>query len=209
MTTPPAELEWLRDFIEHKAVFRSPPGQLLLTSASSGANRWQFFLPVATLDPEFQARMAALFWRRFAATYTERQFQLCACDSGGVPVACALQAYADRPVPLIVLKKAPKDYGLHNWVEGVVDPRRPVLLVDDVVGGRRTLTQAGERLRGFGLEVLGGFAVAAVKDGAMTFKLGGEERPIAVMVTADAFARTYEQYFAKNGKIPQFDGVLA
>ena len=74
--------------------------------------------------------MAALFWRRFAAPYKARPFQLCACDSGGVPVACALQAAAHQGVdarlrklmvPMIVIKKQPKDYGLHNWVEGVID----------------------------------------------------------------------------------------
>ena len=29
------------------------------------------------------------------------------------------------------------------------------------------------------------------------------------MLPFGAFARTYEQYFAKYGRIPQFDGVLA
>jgi orotate phosphoribosyltransferase len=127
-------------------------------------------------------------------------------------VACALQAAAyaaKQAVPVFAIKKRAKDYGLHNWTEGMIDPRRPVLLVDDVVGGRRTLTQAAERLRSFGLEVQGAFAIAAVKEGPMTFKLAGEDRPITVLLGSDAFARTYEQYFAKYGKLPQFEGVLA
>jgi orotate phosphoribosyltransferase len=204
--------EWLREFIEHKAVFRSPPGELLLTSANGGACTWQFYFPVAVLDPEFARRMANLFWMRFAEPYKARPFQICACETGGVPVACALQAaaYAARQaVPVFAIKKRAKDYGIKNWIEGVVNPRLPVLLVDDVVGGRRTLTQAAERLRSFGLEVQGAFAIAAVKEGPMTFKLAGEDRPITVLLGSDAFARTYEQYFAKYGKLPQFEGVLA
>jgi orotate phosphoribosyltransferase len=206
------QTEWLRAFIEHKAVFRSPPGELLLISAEGGIASWQFYFPVAVLDPEFQRRMAALFWMRFAEPYKARPFQICACETGGVPVACALQAtaYAARQaVPVFAIKKRAKDYGIKNWIEGVVNPRLPVLLVDDVVGGRRTLTQAAERLRSFGLEVQGAFAIAAVKEGPLTFKLAGEERPITVLLGPDAFARTYEQYFAKYGKLPQFEGVLA
>jgi orotate phosphoribosyltransferase len=200
------QTEWLRDFIEHKAVFRS--GEMPL---SRGWHRkLAVLLSGGRASPEFQHRMAALFWLRLRSPKA-RPFQICACETGGVPVACALQAaaYAAQAVPVFAVKTRPKDYGLKNWIEGVVDPRLPVLLVDDVVGGQRTLTQAAERLRSFGLEVQGAFAIAAVKDGPLTFKLAGEDRPITVLLGSDAFARTYEQYFAKYGKLPKFEGVLA
>ena len=206
------DLQWLADFIEHKAVYRSPPGELLLTSANGGNCAWQFYFPVATLDPEFQRRMAHLFWLQFGARYKARPFQLCACETGGVPVGCALQAAAyaaKQAVPLFALKKQPKDYGLKNWIEGMVDARRPVLLIDDVVGGGKTLRQAAERLRTFELEVVGAFAIAAVKQGPTSFKLAEREIPITTLLGPEMFAKSHEQYVAKYGRTPQFDGVLA
>lgn len=206
------DLQWLADCIEHKAVYRSPPGELLLTSLEGGIASWQFYFPVAALDPEFQRRMAHLFWLQFAPQYKARPFQMCACETGGVPVACALQAAAyagGQAVPLFALKKQPKDYGLKNWIEGMVDPRRPVLLIDDVVGHGRTLRQAAERLRSFELEVMGAFAIAAVKEVPASFKLAEREVPITTLLGPEAFAKSHEQYVAKYGKTPQFDGVLA
>lgn len=207
------DLQWLADYIEHKAVLRCPPGELLLTSANGGNCAWQFYFPVATLDPEFQRRMAHLFWMGFAEPYKAHPFQICACETGGVPVACALQAaaYAARQaVPVFALKKQPKDYGLKNWIEGMVDPRRPVLLIDDVVGHGRTLRQAAERLRSFELEVMGTFAIAAVKEVLpASFKLAEREVPITTLLGPEVFAKSHEQYVAKYGRTPQFDGVLA
>jgi hypothetical protein len=51
------DLDWCRAFIDHNCIFRSPPGKMLLTRKAGGLNSWQFYLPIATLNPEFMARI--------------------------------------------------------------------------------------------------------------------------------------------------------
>jgi hypothetical protein len=45
-----------------------------------------------------------------------------------------------------MIKKAAKSYGFGNWLEGVVDPDFPALVIDDVAGsGKTILAQAARR----------------------------------------------------------------
>src|SRR5262249_24541057 len=118
-----AHWEWCRAFLDHHCIFRSPHGNSLLVAPNGGMNSWQFYMQVATLDQEFGYRLGLLFWDQFLASFRERAFQLCGCESGAVPLLCSLQsaAYATGlTVNVFSIKKEAKQYGLHNWLEGVV-----------------------------------------------------------------------------------------
>ena len=203
--------EWCRAFIEHRCIFRSPPDQPLLTNKATGQAVWQFYMPVATLDPDFGRRVGVMFWDRFYTEFKQRPFQLAACESGGIPLACALQAAAYRRgilCPVFAVKKKAKTYGLLNWLEGVVDPDRPVIVVDDVIGEGKTIARQSERLRSFGLKVIGVFAIASCKrEVPFNFKLGECDIPATALFGPDAFTRTHALYVQKYGRSPQFDGV--
>ena len=55
----------------------------------------------------------------------------------------------------------------------MVDPDLPVFLVDDVVGEGRTIARQSERLRSFGLKVIGRICIASCKrDGAVRLQAG-------------------------------------
>ena len=205
-------LEWCRSYIDHACIFRSPSGQRHLVGKDDRSNIWQFYLPVATLDQRFRIALGRLFWERFYTEFKSRPFQLCGCESGGVPLICALQAAAYArgfTVNIFAIKQSHKSYGIKNWIEGMIVPDMPVLLVDDVVGGKGTLTTQAGRLREFGLEVTAAFCIASCKDKPpLSFKLGDRAIDIAVLYGPDAFARTHETYLAKYGKQPQFQGSL-
>lgn len=207
--------EACRAYIDHYCVFRSPPGQILLVSRAGGRQMWQLYMPVATFDRQFMARMALLFWDRYLPEFKERPFQLCGVASGGVPVVCALQAAAFRAgiiVNVFELKKAAKTYGLLNWIEGIVDPELPVLLVDDVSNAGSTLRNRAARLRSFGLNVLGAWTPLIAKPDfkpPRTIKLDETQVvPIDTLLEPHHIVRTHEQYAAKYGRPPQFHGVL-
>lgn len=205
-------LQWCREFIDHHCIFRSPPRQLHLVTGDGGLNAWQFYLPVAMLDQEFSYRVGLLFWDRFAEAYEQRPFQICGCASGGALVACAIQAAAydfGSAVNAFVAKKAAKTYGLGNWLEGVV-PDLPVMLVDDVVGSKKTLTTQGERLRGFGLELYPeAFAVASCKlTPPLALEVPGQTITIETLLGPHDFTKPYERYTAKYGREPEFFGSL-
>lgn len=215
LTDRAATLEWCRAYLDHRCIFRSPPGPALLTAFAGGRSRWQLYMPVATLDQEFMKRICVLFWDKYLPLYRKRQFQLCGVESGGVPLVSMLQASAyvsGVAVNAFEIKKAQKTYGLKNWLEGVVQPDRPVLLVDDVTGAGLTLRTNAVRLRSFGLEVQGAWAVIAGNPGfppPRKIKIGEN-------VTADVdtllgpydLAWTHEAYVQKYGKPPEFHGVM-
>jgi len=200
--------EWCRAFIEHCCIFRSPPGQSLLVSRSGSLSVWQFYLPVALLDPQFARRVGLLFWDRFGTEFKQQPFQLCGCESGGILLMCALQAAAFESgvaVNAFAVKKAAKGYGIGNWLEGIVHENMSVLLVDDVIGKGNTITAQSERLRSFGLKVVGVFAVASCKR-AVPFNFGDCDIPATALFGPDVFTCTHEHYVRKYGRQPLFQG---
>ena len=195
------DLEWCRAFIDHNCIYRSPPGELIITSPDYSTNAWQFYMPIAVLDQEFAERVANLFWDRYRTVWLDTHFQLCGCESGGSLLVSALQ---DAHVNAFMIKKAAKSYGLQNWLEGVVDPDLPVLLVDDVVGSGKTMRAQYHRLESFGLKVMGCWAIASCKGAPI---LGGKHNFEALFKPSD-FARLHPEYTRKYGKEPQFLGTV-
>jgi hypothetical protein len=207
--------EWCRAFIDHGCILRSPPGQKFLPTQDAILSNYQYFFPIATLDPGFQARIAALFWDHYLPKFRARPFQLCGCESGGVPLVCTLQAYAYRMglrVNVFTSKKAQKTYGLRNWLEGMVSETLPVVMVDDVVGAKLTLTAHGKRLSGMGLEIVEAWAIAACSpkhQPPFTVTIApGRSIPLTVLLGVGDFADFHERYVARYGRAPQFKGVM-
>jgi hypothetical protein len=207
-------LSWCREFIEHCCILRSPPGRLILTGGEAGIAAWQFYLPVAMLDPEFGHRIGLLFWNEFADSFRRQPFQLCGCESGGIPVACALQATAydlGLFVNVLEIKKAPKSYGLGNRIDGVIHDL-PIMLVDDVVGTKKTMTAQAKRIVEFGLALYSpAFCIASCK-APLPLRTGGEGPGSGISIKAlfgpDEFTISHAGYVAKYGKPPQFKGSL-
>jgi hypothetical protein len=199
------DLEWCRAFIDHHCVFRSPSGNALLTAKGGGLNSWQFYMPIAALDQQFAHRIAQMFWELFKDALP---FQICACESGGVPLLSALQALVS--VNGLVIKKQDKAYGLKNRLEGVAYTDLPVMLIDDIIGGGETLTNQATKLVELGLTLYPeAFCIAAVKKkGPITIKVGEQEIAVKTFYGPDDFARTYGGYVAKYGKEPQFQGTI-
>jgi len=208
-----ATLEWCRAYLDHQCVFRSPPGPALLTSYAGSKARWQLYMPVATLDQEFMRRICLLFWDKYLPIYRKRQFQLCAIESGGVPIVCMLQAAAfvsGVTVNAFEVKKAAKTYGLLNWLEGIVHKDVPVVLVDDVVGAGLTIRTHAKRLSGFGLELAAAWAIVAGNPAfppPRKIKFGQRESVVQTLLGPHDLNWTHEQYVAKYGRPPQFIGV--
>lgn len=207
-------IEWVRAFVDHHCIFRSPPGKALLTNPDGGRFGWQFYFPIATFDQRTALLIGRLFWRRYLDHFHARPFQLAGCESGGMPVMAAIQSVALNDYGIVVngfeAKKAAKTYGLRNWLEGIVLPTVPVVVVDDVIGGARTLTTTIARLRGFGLEIVGAFAVASCKrPPPLELALKGGETVMArTLLGPQDFARTHERYVAAYKRQPQFKGTV-
>jgi orotate phosphoribosyltransferase len=207
-------LQDCRAYLDHHCIFRSPPGPPLLTSYAGNRARWQLYMPVAVLDQEFMRRIALLFWDDYLPQFRRQPFQLCGIESGGVPLVCALQAAAlanDTVVNAFEVKKAQKTYGLKNWLEGIVHSDVPVLLVDDVVGAGLTMRTHAKRLSGFGLELMGAWAIVAGNPAfppPRKLKLGQRDASVQTLLNPHDLNWSHEQYVARYGGPPQFAGVI-
>jgi len=211
-------LSWCRDFIEHNCIFRSPYNNHLLTSPNGRLNSWQFYMRIATLDQQFGYRLGLLFWDRFLGNFNEEQFQLCGCETGGVPLVCLLQAIGYElgiSVNVFSVKKEAKRYGLHNWFEGIVLTDTPVMMVDDITASQQTLVLQADRIqRMTGLSLYNNaFCIASCQ-----FKRQFAHRlressfapntDLVVFYHLDDFSMTQEQYAAKYEKQAVFRGTL-
>ena len=213
--SPIDDREWCRAFIDHHCIFRAPPGELAITAQDGGVAAWQFYLPIAILNQEFARAVGRLFWLRYAEQFQREPFQLCGCESGGSLLVSVLQSrsFNVRPVNAFMIKKAATTYGLKNWLEGVVLPDMPVLLVDDVVGSGKTLTRRAQWLtcrgkEGAGLNVIGAFAIASCKQDEPTIDAGDRIHKVETLFKPSDFARLHEEYVRKYNKQPEFHGTV-
>ena len=203
--------EWCRAFIEHNCIFRALGGATpqLLHPDEQRANTWQFYMQVATLDRGFCQRIGVLFWDRFK----DDVLQLCGCETGGVPLMCALQAAAyaaGQRVNVFSIKKSPKKYGLKNWLEGRAFEAVPVVLVDDVIGGGDTMRAQAKRLAEFGFQLYPrAFAIVSCKNKVISpIKIGNQVVDPVFLYGPDDFARTEGKYLARYGRAPRFGGTI-
>jgi orotate phosphoribosyltransferase len=172
----------------------------------------------ATLDPEFTHRAGLLFWDLFLDRFNQEQFQICGCETGGVSLACALQATAydlGIRVNVFCARKEQKRYGLLNWFEGIVLDKRRVLLVDDIVSSQETMKRQCERVEtvaGLSLSHDAFCIVSCQTKSQFASSLHsnslGDTTELSVLYHLDEFSLTQEQYQAKHGQPPTFLGTM-
>ncbi len=83
---------------------------------------------------------------------------------GAVPLAVALSLRTG--IPSIIVRKAGKDYGTQNVIEGEWEAGEKVVLVEDVLTTGGAALAAAENLRRVGMDVLGVTGVIDREEGA-------------------------------------------
>jgi orotate phosphoribosyltransferase/AMMECR1 domain-containing protein len=131
-------------------LYRSETQPVLSRDGASG--RWMLDSLAVTLSPrgaQLAARCVLELLKRFDGR------QIATYGLTGVPIlqSCLLQD--DRYRGLLVRKER-KQHGSLKLIEGVIDPREPVILIDDSVSSGTCMTEATERLEAAGLRVEGG-----------------------------------------------------
>ncbi len=200
--------KWVRDFINDECIWRGTAGEPRLPGKLAGTTYgWQFYLRRAILDANCSYLIAEMFWDR----YKDRvgAFQIAACESAGVPLACALQSYAKfkfrANVPVFTVKKEPKRYGLHNLTEGMIYPELPALIVDDLAGSQETFLKTFAILQASGVEVFDDYFAIVDKD------VGGhrvylEDRNLFSLYSCSEFDLSAEDYVKNTGRALSWHG---
>jgi orotate phosphoribosyltransferase len=84
-------------------------------------------------------------------------------ELGAVPLAAATSMQAG--LPFVIVRKAAKDYGTANRLEGVYEPGQRVCVVEDVVTSGGALLDAVTALREAGLDVCAAICVVDREEG--------------------------------------------
>jgi len=191
------KLEYLRNEIEHKGIFRvRPEGRKLPSKSLEGLYTWQFYLRRCMFDPTFISIAAELLLKKLPS----QDIQIAACEDAGVPLGIAMSNMLGTP--MLSVKKSPKTYGLLNFTEGTLTGK-PLLLVDDLAGSQNTLRSADSRLTAAGLTTAD-FYVALVNKTQHTHDAYLPDKQLISLLTCDDFAMSWGEYVKKYGREPDF-----
>ncbi len=189
------KLSYLRDEIDHRAIYRCPPGVTLPGKAPNTNYIWQFYLRRVMFDPKFVFTAAELL----VDLMPDKDVQIAACEDAGVPLGLAMAAALDSP--MVTVKKARKVYGLLNFTEGRFTGK-PLVLVDDLAGSQNTLRNSQKILKAFGLEVAP-FYVTLINKTKGTHDAYLSSRLINLF-TCEDFNMTWGEYVEKYKREPDF-----
>lgn len=193
-----AKWEYLRDEIEHRAVYRvAPNGRKIPGKRPNTSYGWQIYLRRCMFDPKFVFTAAELLVDKLP----DKNVQIGACEDAGVPLGLAMATILGTP--MISLKKTRKVYGLLNFTEGR-SIGLPILLVDDVAGSQNTLKNAAKTLEAFGLPVAGQYATLINKTQATHPENYVQRKELISLFTCEDFAMGWKAYVEKFKREPDF-----
>ncbi len=113
---------------------------------------------------ETQPRILRRVARHLAALVPAGTERLVAPELGAVLLGGAVSLELD--LPLVIVRKQPKEHGTSRAFEGVLEPGERVTVIEDVVTTGGESARAVERVREVGAEVLGLVAVLDREEGA-------------------------------------------
>jgi orotate phosphoribosyltransferase len=112
---------------------------------------------------ETRPDILAALGRRIAAAVDPEAVRLAGPELGAVALAAA--ASLASGLPFVIVRKAAKDYGTSNRLEGVYEEGEIVCLVEDVVTSGGALLEAVEALREAGLVVKNAVCIVDREEG--------------------------------------------
>jgi orotate phosphoribosyltransferase len=192
------KLKYLQSEIEHKGIYRVEPGKTPIPAkAPNYTYIWQMYLRRCMFDPKFVFIAAELL----IDLLPNKDVQFAACEDAGVPLGLAMSSIL--LTPMLSIKKSRKAYGLLNFTEGTVTGK-PIVLVDDLAGSQNTLKNAAYILKSFNLPLADEYVAIINKTTATHPQAYIRQKNLINLFTCDDFALTWEAYFKKYGKAPNF-----
>lgn len=191
--------EFLKKFINDNCIFRCPPGYFLKGCRPGEAYSWQFYLRNAIYNQK--ALNDIVSW--LALNY-DPNVQYAAMESAGPPILSAFILAAHHQgieIDSFAIRKERKKYGLFNYIEGVPNPDKPVVIIDDIANSKTTILRAKQICEEDGLKVSG--ALAIVNKDTVPFV---DNIPVRSIFSLNDFDLTWDDYY-KNTSV-DVDGFV-
>src|SRR4026208_110314 len=144
----------LLDMLQRRGILYRTETQPVLSRDGTSA-RWMLDSLAVTLSPR-GAQLAGHCILELLKRFDGKQ--LATYGLTGVPIlqSCVLQ---DNRYRGLLVRKERKQHGSCKLIEGEIDPREPVILIDDSVSSGTCMTEATERLGAAGWGVEGGICL--------------------------------------------------
>lgn len=188
----------LREFINDNCIVRSPPGYYMKGSRDGEIYDWQFYLRRAIFDQESIFSIS-----RWLLSTHQSDIQYAAMETAGPPMLSALKLighYAGVPIDGFAIRKDQKKYGLLNWIEGAVNPSKPIIILDDIANSKSTITRAKTICEAHGLTVLGAKTIVNKKNISDVDGL-----PVESIFKIDNFELNWWEYYDGSRKEPDIE----
>lgn len=191
-TTRETCLARMRHMIEHDAFVKSPPARLVARGGGTTDGRWLFDFRSAFLKPEVLADLAALFWEEHPG---DEPLQIGGMETASIPLVTALvyaghREYGKKDLTGFFIRKSRKKDALMKAMEGSFDPKRPIILVDDIVNSGTSLIKQIETIEGVGGKVTEIWTVLRYRDHAQYEYFAKKSIPIRSLFSLNDFEQT-------------------
>jgi len=143
---------WVHEYIDRICIVRdtSMPGKKPGTKYS-----WMFYLRRGLFDKKFINAISQMFIYKIEREVgVEFDFQLSGMETAATPMLVGIPLIAsvyDIDINSFVVRKEQKEYGLCNWLEGVPNSKK-VLLIDDLCNSGISMGRAYNILSNMGVE---------------------------------------------------------
>lgn len=200
--------EWLIDYIDKNCIVRIQPGKPQMLGKAPGTSyNWQFYLRRGLFNPDFNEMVAHLFLDLVQEKIGHFDFQIAGLETASTPLLVSIPIVARSfgiKLNAFSVRKNRKEYGIHNWIEGIVEKDKPVLLLDDLCNSSNSMQKAMYTIHGDQkLEFLK-FAFAIVNKSEEVFKKCKNMPPDMQMLSLFSlkdFTLEYYDYERKYGEV--------
>jgi orotate phosphoribosyltransferase len=138
---------WMREYIDDNCIVRTGKEiNFLLPGKKPGTHyTWQFYLRCGLFDPIFLSTLSQMFIYKVEREIGHFNFQLSGLETAATPMLASIPLVAKGfgiNLNSFVVRKKQKTYGLKNWIEGLPEKNKPVMLIDDICSSSMTMKRA-------------------------------------------------------------------
>jgi len=156
----------LKEIFNEKAFLRKKPGEQPFKLASGGTSLVFFDCKRVTQDPEGISLISELIFERISDYAVDA---IGGIQTGAIPIetAVALLSFAKRkPIQGFWVREEKKTHGTEKWVEGNLEPRSNVVIVEDVTTRGNSVFQSIDKVRELECKILEVISLVDREEGA-------------------------------------------
>jgi orotate phosphoribosyltransferase len=156
----------LKEIFNERAFLRKKPGEPPFKLASGGTSPVFFDCKLVTQDPEGISLIAELIFDRISDYEVE---SIGGIQTGAIPIETAVTQLSfskKKPIKGFWVRQEKKTHGTEKWIEGNLEPRSSVVIVEDVTTKGNSVFESIDRVRELECEIVEVISLVDREEGA-------------------------------------------